>query len=72
MLKQNKEDKSYKQSFIKGMVAGAGGTLTTATATQFVNKLLSSSSFEGVNSSNIAKTANTVSSIVELLQIIKQ
>lgn len=72
LLKQNKDDATYKRSFINGMVASAGGLLTQATATQFVNQLLSSSGLNGVNASNITQTANTVNTLVQLLQVIKQ
>ena len=71
-LKANKDDKSYKSSFVSGMVQSAGGLLTTATATQFVDQLLASSGMAGLNSSNITKTASTVSTLVQLMQVIKQ
>lgn len=70
-LKQNKNDKQFRKSFIKGMVQSSTGLFTTATATNFVDQMLNSSGLANVNSSNIAQTASTATTIISLLNTLK-
>ncbi|MBQ9638144.1 MAG: hypothetical protein IJV22_01125 [Bacteroidales bacterium] len=70
-LKSNKEDATYKKSFTNGMVAGGKGLITTAGASTLLNTLLSSTGLEGLNTSNISQKAETVTSIITLLNALK-
>ena len=69
-LKNNKDNADYKQSFTSGLIAGSN-LITTSNATTIVNTLLNSSSLSGVNASNITSKAQTVSSIITLLNALK-
>jgi hypothetical protein len=71
-LKANKEDASYKKSFTSGMVTGGSGLITTATATTLTNNLLNATGLDGVNTSNIAQKAQTVGTILQLLNALNQ
>ena len=70
-LKENKNDKQFRKSFINGMVASSAGLFTTASAGQFVDQMLSSNGLANVNSSNIAQTATTATTILSLLNTLK-
>ena len=63
---------AYRKAFTAGLVASSAGLLTKGTANTFVDQLLGATGLSGLNSSNIAQKANTVSTIVNLLQTLKQ
>lgn len=71
-LKANKENASYKRSFTTGMVTGGSGVITTAMATNLTNSLLNATGLDGVNTSNIAQKAQTVGTILQLLNALNQ
>lgn len=66
-LKANKENASYKKSFVTGMVTGGNGIINATNANTIMNNLLNSTGLDGVNSNNIANKVQTVSTIVQLL-----
>lgn len=70
-LKTNKDNSAYKKSFASGMVTGGNGLITTANATAITNSLLNATGLDGVNTSNIAQKAQTVSTILQLLAALK-
>lgn len=70
-LKNNKTDAQYKKSFTQGLIAGGGSLITTANATSVTNALLNATGLDGVNTSNIAQKAQTVSTIITLLNALK-
>ena len=71
-LKANKEDATYKKSFTTGMVTGGSGLITPAAATNITNNLLNSVGLDGVNTANIASKAQTVTTIIQLLNALNQ
>ena len=71
-LKANKENANYKKSFATGMVTGGNGVINTTTALNLTNSLLNATGLEGVNTSNIAQKAQTVTTIIQLLNALKQ
>ena len=71
-LKANKENASYKRSFTTGMVTGGSGVITTAMATNLTNSLLNATGLDGVNTSNITQKAQTVGTILQLLNALNQ
>lgn len=71
-INQNKDNAAYRKAFTAGLVASSAGLLTKGTANTFVDQLLGATGLSGLNSSNIAQKANTVSTIVNLLQTLKQ
>lgn len=71
-LKANKNDASYKKAFATGMVTGGSGSITTAMANNLTNSLLNSAGLDGVTTSNIQQKAQTVSTIIQLLALLKQ
>ena len=66
-LKANKASANYKKSFATGMVTGGSGIINMNSATNITNMLLNSAGLDGVNSSNIAQKAQTVTTIIQLL-----
>lgn len=70
-LKANKEDATYKKSFTTGMVTGGSGLITPTAAANITNNLLNATGLDGVNASNIAQKAQTVSIILQLLSALK-
>ena len=70
-LKANKDNSNYKKSFASGMVTGGSGLINATTATSITNTLLNSVGLDGVNSSNIAQKTQTVTTIVQLLSMLK-
>ena len=71
-LKANKADPNYKKSFTSGMVTGGTGVITSAMATNVTNSLLNATGLDGVTASNIQQKAQTVSSIIQILTLLKQ
>lgn len=71
MLKANNADAQFKTNFISGMVSGGSGMITSNSATNIANSLLSNTAFNNVNASNITQKAETVSAIVTLLNQLK-
>lgn len=71
-LKQNKDNKSYKNAFASGLVASSAGLITTATANKFIDKLLATSSLGNVNAQNITETAATAAAVITLINTLKQ
>ena len=71
-LKANKENATYKKSFTTGMVTGGSGVITTSMATNITNSLLNATGLDGVNTTNIAQKAQTVSTIIQLLGALNQ
>ena len=67
-LRANSGNAAYKKAFAAGLVAGSAGTITTATATSFMNSLLATAGLAGVNANNIASKVETASAIVTLLR----
>ena len=72
LVSLNKENASYKRSFTTGMVTGGSGVITTAMATNLTNSLLNATGLDGVNTSNIAQKAQTVGTILQLLNALNQ
>lgn len=66
-LKANKSNSNYKKSFASGLVSGGSGIITMATATNLTNMLLNSTGLNGVNANNISQTAQTITTIGQLL-----
>jgi len=71
-LRQNKDNADYRKSFTRGLIASSAGLITAANANNFVNTLLASSALGGLTSDKVTQTANTVSTIVQLLTLLKQ
>ncbi len=71
-LKQNKDNKAYRQSFTNGLIASSAGLITSANATAFVDQLLASSGLANVNSQTITQTATTAMAIMTILNTLKQ
>ena len=71
-LKANKADASYKKAFASGMVTGGAGVITSSMATNLTNNLMNAAGLDGVTASNIQQKAQTVSTIVQLLTLLKQ
>ncbi len=71
-LKANKENANYKKSFTTGMVTGGNGVITTSIATNLTNSLLNATGLDGVNTTNITQKAQTVGTILQLLNALNQ
>lgn len=71
-LKNNKSDSNYRKAFTNGLIASSAGLITSANATQFVDKLLATSGLSGLNTQNITQTASTAAAIVNLMKVLKQ
>mgnify|MGYP003314418825 CR=1 FL=1 len=69
-LRQNKGNSSYKQSFTNGMISGSN-LITAVNATSIVNTLLNCTGLNNVNASNIQQKAETVGTIITLLNALK-
>ena len=70
-LKNNRTDAQYKKSFTQGLIAGGGSIITSANAASVTNALLNATGLDGVNTANIAQKAQTVSTIIMLLNALK-
>lgn len=66
-LQSHKGDSSYQKAFTTGLISGGTGLLTTANATSFLGTLINSTGLANVNAQNIAQKAETVSTIITLL-----
>ena len=70
-LKSNMQNKSFKSSFTKGLVAGGSGAITNSNASTIVNLLLAANGLSNVNSSNIstsgAKTTTAITPVLNTL-----
>lgn len=71
-LKSSNGDARYKKSFVSGLVTGGAGLISAATATNITNNLLNATGLDGVTASNIKQKAQTVSSIIQILTLLKQ
>lgn len=69
-LKQNKGNNTYRQAFTNGMISGSN-LITAANATGIVSSLLNCTGLSNVNASNIQQKAETVSTIITLLNALK-
>lgn len=70
-LKANKADAGYKKAFASGMVTGGAGVITSTMATNLTNNLMNAAGLDGVTANNIKQKAQTVSTIVQLLTLLK-
>ena len=71
-LKANKANNNYKKSFTTGMVTGGNNLINRTTAAAITNNLLNSTGLDGVNTANIQQKAQTVGTILQLLNALNQ
>ena len=71
-LKANKGDSSYRKAFAQGAIGAGTGLITAANAERFTSALLNSTGLSGLNSSNIQSKVQTASTIISLLNTLKQ
>lgn len=70
-LKENKDNETYKNAFRSGLITSGSPYISTSNASGVLSTLLNSTGLAGVNASNIAQKAETVSTIVTLLNALK-
>lgn len=71
-LQQNKGNQAYRNAFTNGLIASSAGLITSANATNFVNKLLNTSALANINTERVTQTATTAMAIITLLNALKQ
>ena len=72
-LKENLKNTTYFQGFANGTIFGSKNTITTSSATNILNSLagFDLSSLTKKNTATTTQTTNAVSSVVNLLQLLK-
>lgn len=70
-LQQNRSDASYRKAFATGLIAASAGLITSANATQFIDRLLATTALSGLTANKISQTASTAAAIIQLLSVLK-
>lgn len=70
-LKANEGNKAYRTAFATGMVTGGNNLITKLNSGNILNALLASSSLAGVNANNISQAVGTASTIIAILNLLK-
>ena len=71
-LKQNKGNADYRKAFTSGAISAGTSLITSANAEQFTNALLNATGLDNVNMQNISQKVETASTIITLLNALKQ
>lgn len=71
-LKNNRNNSTYRKAFTSGLISSSAGLITSANATTFVDKMLSTAGLSNINTQTVAQTAATASTIISLLNVLKQ
>lgn len=69
--RSNSNDPAYKKAFAAGMVAGGAGLITNLNVETVLSTMTNLTGLN-VNATNISKSVNTASSIVQLLNVLGQ
>ena len=71
-LQNNKGNAAYRKAFTSGLIASSAGLITSANASSFVDKLMSSVGLSNVTADRISQTATTAATIITLLNALNQ